>query len=102
MNLSSMLKQLDAEEIEGMLAEALAQLRSPAKYLDAALTAKPSTGVELYERYDNLCERLRKDFPDISADIPARRYRATCDGSLLRRDLSALIHNLETILKLIA
>jgi hypothetical protein len=102
MNRSSLLKRLEVEEIEGMLDEAATLLKSPAKYLDAALAAEPSSGIELYERYDNLRKRLHREFPNLTERIPARCYRATYDGLILRPDLNALIHDLETILTLIA
>ena len=85
-----------------MRREIAALLASSAKYLDAALTAEPTSGVELYERYDNLCERLRRELPDLTERISRRQHRASDDGSLLRPDLRALDYDLEGILKLIA
>jgi len=97
-----MLRQAVAKEAEGMPHEIAALLKSQAKYLDAQQTAEPTSGLELYQRYDNLRELVRREFPDLDKRIPARRYWASDDGSLLRSDLGALRHDLEAILRLLA
>jgi hypothetical protein len=78
----------DLQELRSMLAEITELLGSPAKYLEAAQTAEPTSGRELYERYDNLSARLIEDFPLLS--IKLKPYIPDRIGSLIRADLACL------------
>jgi hypothetical protein len=71
-----------------MLAEITKLLDSPAKYLEAAQTAEPTSGRELYERWDDLSARLIEDFPLLNTK--SRSYRPDRIGSLVRTDLACL------------
>jgi hypothetical protein len=71
-----------------MLAEITKLLDSPAKYLEAAQTAEPTSGRELYERWDELAPRLIEDFQLLN--IKPTSYRPNRIGSLSRADLARL------------
>ena len=57
-----------------MQAEIAILISSPAKYLDAARTAVSDLGVELYNRYDNISDRLHSQFPELTKCRRLRRY----------------------------
>ena len=71
-----------------MLAEITKLLDSPAKYLEAARTAEPTSGRELYERWDDLAARLFKHFQLLNTK--PKSYRPDRIGSLSRNDLARL------------
>jgi hypothetical protein len=102
MDRTTLSKRCYADQLEGMRREIATLLASPAKYLDAALTADPTSGVELYERYDNLRDRLRSEFPEFTERLSTRQYRTTRNGSLQRPDLKSLDREIEVLLSLIA
>jgi hypothetical protein len=90
-----LLKQWCRAQLTAMQDEISSLRASPAKYLDAALTAEPSSGVELYERYEKLLDQSRRDFQCWASRFPAETYRADRDGSLRRRDLASLERDIE-------
>ncbi len=85
-----------------MQAEIAILISSPAKYLDAARTAEPTSGVELYNRYDNISDRLHSEFPELTKCRRLRRYRPTKNGSLLRTDLKGLDQDIAELLICVA
>lgn len=97
-----LLRQLYVKELDGMQHEIAQLLASPAKYLDAALTTEPTTGIELYARYLNLRARVSGDLPELIGQTSGRRYQASNDGSLLRPDLEALAREIEALARLVA
>ena len=102
MDRTILLRQLYVKELDGMRHEIAELLASPAQYLDAALTAEPTTGIELYERYLNLRARVSGDLPELIGQTSGRPYQASIDGSLLRPDLQALARDIEALARLIA
>jgi hypothetical protein len=84
------LVRLDADlnELRSMLAEITKLLDSPAKYLESAQTAEPTSGRELYERWGDLSTRLVEDFPLLN--IKPKSYKPDRIGSLIRTDLVCL------------
>lgn len=99
-NRTTLLKQWYFERLKGMQCEITTLLSSPAKYLDAALTGEPTSGIELYERYDKLRDGLRSEFPEFTKVLSTRNYSTTRDGSLLRSDLKRLEREVEMLLSL--
>jgi hypothetical protein len=102
MDRETLLRKFYSDELTAMRAEIAGLQRSPAKYLDAVLTAEPTSGIELYERYHNLRDQFRRDFPESASRLPATRYRTSEDGSLQWPDLASLDRDIEVILAIIS
>ena len=76
------------EELKSMRDEVKRVLASPAKYLDAELTAEPSSGRTLFERWDDLCRLTREHFADLN--FACKSYKPDDIGRLRRSDLESL------------
>ena len=96
------LRQWYLDKLTGMKSEIAALLKSPAKYLEAALSEEPSSGVELYDRWEDVCHRFWKEFPEQPSHLVVRQYRADREGSLQRRDLISLDRDIKALQTLIS
>jgi hypothetical protein len=81
-------QEADLQELRSIRAEITRLLGSPAKYLEAAQTAEPTSGRELFERWDDLSAQLIEDFPLLN--IKPKPYKPDRIGSLIRADLACL------------
>ncbi len=95
------LERWHTEKLMAMRAEIEKLLASPAKYLDAALTAEPATGRELYPRYDEIRGKLPSDFQEWVGRFPTGSYETDRIGSLQRKDLASLSRDIDSILRVL-
>ena len=72
-------------------------LDSPAKYLDSELTAEPTSGKTLYERYAEFRQAFRADFEVYSHRIPSADYSTDQIGGLRREDLIKLDQDIASL-----
>lgn len=81
-------------QFRDLAAEAQRLIDSPAKYIDEALTGRPS----LYERYAHQADITVRMYPELAGQVPTRRFQAStepADGTLVKTDLQALVADVE-------
>ena len=102
MDRHTVVKQDCIGEVQSMTAQIDAILNRKETYLDPDHAIQPTTGLNLWERYDNMSARIVREFPEYAPSIPARKQPPDSEQSLDREDLKSFARDITALLSLLS
>jgi len=102
MDRHTVVKQDCIGEVQSMKAQIDAILNRKETYLDPDHAIQPTTGLNLWERYDNMSVRIVREFPELAPSIPTRKHPADSEQSLGREDLKSFARDIAVLLNLLS
>ena len=97
----TLVKQDCIDELQAMRAKIETFLNRKEKYLDPDYAVEPTSGRNLWERYDDVSARIAREFPELASSIPARKHPADSEQSLNREDLKSLDRDIGALVNLL-
>lgn len=97
----TLVKQDCIAELQSMRTRIENALNRKVHYIDPDHTLEPTSKRNLWERYEDVCARIAREFPELTASIPVCKPPVDSEEPIVPADLKSLDRDVSELLDLL-